>query len=339
MGNNTCGFGVVNNTEFDLTVCLSMGATHYYENDIRPGEVFYRWPGAVWYTVSVYPSELGGRMTGKQQGKEIALAIGIGLGAGAAAAGAAIVFAGTAVVGGGAAAVAGAAGVAGAAEAATVATGVTTLSVLGVEVAAVSVAVSSEIVGVGAAGAVAATATSALVIEGAATTAVGAAAGAAAAVAIEEVNNKIAKPTLDLISKAFACVKVNSPVSIQESFKNAGWEVSIEAASSFCKSSKIEAIMIYAMHVIQKSKMVHVTRGHYGGGVGTWLKVCGLPFAASNDGVEYRLASTDIEQKDLEPFRGAEKKCLDHGFKFTDISYKEFYGKEKSGKENIRDVD
>ena len=80
MGNKeSCGFGAVNNTKHNLTVCMSMGATHYFENDIAPGEVFYRWPGAVWYTVYVYPSELYRKMTTARVAKEVGIATAIGV--------------------------------------------------------------------------------------------------------------------------------------------------------------------------------------------------------------------------------------------------------------------
>ena len=72
MGNNQSrGFGVWNNTRQNLTICLRMGATHYYENDVRPGEVFYRWPGAVWYTVHAYSTENVGHMTDSRRNWEI----------------------------------------------------------------------------------------------------------------------------------------------------------------------------------------------------------------------------------------------------------------------------
>ena len=55
MGNSVnAGIGVLNKSEFStINVGLSQGFTHYYENDINNGEIFYRWPGAVWYTVYV----------------------------------------------------------------------------------------------------------------------------------------------------------------------------------------------------------------------------------------------------------------------------------------------
>ncbi len=57
MGNSeSCGFGVLNSTQHKLTVCLTMGPTHYWEENVMPGKIFYRWPGAVWYTVYVYPT-------------------------------------------------------------------------------------------------------------------------------------------------------------------------------------------------------------------------------------------------------------------------------------------
>ncbi len=57
MGNSeSCGFGVLNSTQHKLTVCLTMSSTHYWEENVMPGKIFYRWPGAVWYTVYVYPT-------------------------------------------------------------------------------------------------------------------------------------------------------------------------------------------------------------------------------------------------------------------------------------------
>lgn len=53
MGNTqTCGFGVLNESHMkELNIGLSMAGTHYYENAVSDGRVFYRWPGAVHYTV------------------------------------------------------------------------------------------------------------------------------------------------------------------------------------------------------------------------------------------------------------------------------------------------
>ena len=49
---HSCGFGVLNNSNFsEINVGLSMGPTHYFENGIKQGEIFYCWPGAVFYTV------------------------------------------------------------------------------------------------------------------------------------------------------------------------------------------------------------------------------------------------------------------------------------------------
>ncbi len=57
MGNSeSCGFGVLNSTQHKLTVSLAMGPTHYWEENVMPGKVFYRWPGAVFYTVRVFPT-------------------------------------------------------------------------------------------------------------------------------------------------------------------------------------------------------------------------------------------------------------------------------------------
>merc|ERR1719409_163871 len=38
-------------TPYPITVGLSMNGTHYYENDVMSNQIFYRWPGAVHYTV------------------------------------------------------------------------------------------------------------------------------------------------------------------------------------------------------------------------------------------------------------------------------------------------
>ncbi|PIK42163.1 hypothetical protein BSL78_20999 [Apostichopus japonicus] len=51
MGNETSGFAVLNLSSYTLHMGLSMAATHYYENNVNHGEIFYRWPGAVHYTV------------------------------------------------------------------------------------------------------------------------------------------------------------------------------------------------------------------------------------------------------------------------------------------------
>ena len=355
MGNNTsCGFGVVNNTKFNLTVRLSMGATHYFENDIRPGQVFYRWPGAVWYTVDVYPSELGGRMTRENWAKEIGTATCIGVGSGLfvgltggwglyAVIGAmcfgltssilALYALGGAVVGGAADGRAAAGGAA--AGGAPAGGGRMARSIFGSEVIAVNVEMAPAILAavrniiariyrfnlpsepIAMAGGVAAA---------------GAAAGGPTAGGVDNHDNhinggiQIAQPTFDVISKAFECAEENSPVSIQklqEMFRNAGWEVSKEATSSLCKSSA-KVIKIAAMQVIQTSKMVHVAKGKYGGGNGTWLEVCGLPYVVAGDDGEYRLASQDIELKDLGTFAEAKQKFFDHGFKLTDISYEKY---------------
>ena len=54
MGSNESkGFGLVNLTTKEVNVVLSMAAPHYYENKIKPGNIFYRDPGPVHYTVCV----------------------------------------------------------------------------------------------------------------------------------------------------------------------------------------------------------------------------------------------------------------------------------------------
>ena len=105
------GFGVVNRTDFNLTVCLCLGGTHYFENDIKPKEIFYRAPLTPFYTIVVYPTELGERMTTGRAATQIVRSVAIGAGVGVAAVGGAVLV----VVTGGAGAVgilAGAEGVA-----------------------------------------------------------------------------------------------------------------------------------------------------------------------------------------------------------------------------------
>ena len=40
-----------NSNHPEINVGLSMGMTHYFENGVKKGEIVYRWPGAVHYTV------------------------------------------------------------------------------------------------------------------------------------------------------------------------------------------------------------------------------------------------------------------------------------------------
>lgn len=56
MGNNQGrGIGVLNHSSInEINVGLSMGPTHYFENGIKHGEIFYRRPGAVHYTVYAF---------------------------------------------------------------------------------------------------------------------------------------------------------------------------------------------------------------------------------------------------------------------------------------------
>ena len=52
----SCGIGVLNLSNWEeINIGLSMGKTHYYENGVKKGCIFYRWPGAVWHTVYVHP--------------------------------------------------------------------------------------------------------------------------------------------------------------------------------------------------------------------------------------------------------------------------------------------
>ena len=38
----------------EINIGLSMAGTHYYENSVKEGKIFYRWPGAVHYTVYAF---------------------------------------------------------------------------------------------------------------------------------------------------------------------------------------------------------------------------------------------------------------------------------------------
>ena len=91
MGNSqNCGFGVLNDTDDEVTVILSMGGPHYYENSIPPRGLFYRWPGAVHYTVIAYKTDDIGELTEKEKGWQLFKASVAGVaGVGIAAAGAA----------------------------------------------------------------------------------------------------------------------------------------------------------------------------------------------------------------------------------------------------------
>ncbi len=92
MGNG--GFGVLNNSSLqEINVGLSMAAMHYFENSVKYGEIFYRRPGAVWYTVIAFARQPDGSndITKLQVAKEVTLAVLIGGGA-AVVAGAALLF-------------------------------------------------------------------------------------------------------------------------------------------------------------------------------------------------------------------------------------------------------
>ena len=56
MGNSPSqGFGVISLSSIKvINVGLSMVITHYFENDIKHGEIFYRCPGAVHYTAYAF---------------------------------------------------------------------------------------------------------------------------------------------------------------------------------------------------------------------------------------------------------------------------------------------
>ena len=75
------GIGVVNKTGEDINVVLSMAAPHYYENEVKPNEIFYRWPGAVHYTVCVWirNNDKSNDMTTLKKGAGIFKAIGLGI--------------------------------------------------------------------------------------------------------------------------------------------------------------------------------------------------------------------------------------------------------------------
>lgn len=72
----SCGFGVLNKSTIpEINIGLSMQATHYYENGVKENEIFYRWPGAVWYTVYAYARDPSGKndITNGQVAKEVVL--------------------------------------------------------------------------------------------------------------------------------------------------------------------------------------------------------------------------------------------------------------------------
>ena len=53
MGNTAnAGLAILNETDFPVTCTCSMGATQRYENHVQPGQILYRWPGAVWMTLA-----------------------------------------------------------------------------------------------------------------------------------------------------------------------------------------------------------------------------------------------------------------------------------------------
>ena len=54
-----------------------MGATHYFENNILPGQIYHKWNGRVWHTVSVNPTALG-RMTPRERSQEVGTAVVLG---------------------------------------------------------------------------------------------------------------------------------------------------------------------------------------------------------------------------------------------------------------------
>ena len=84
MGNKSSrGVGVLNLSSYPLNIGTSMIATHYFENGVKHGEIFYRSPGAVWFTVFAQASP---RITYGTCAKELFVAVGIPVGAAAGAA-------------------------------------------------------------------------------------------------------------------------------------------------------------------------------------------------------------------------------------------------------------
>ena len=85
MGNSqSCGIGVLNNSNLEINVGMSMVATHYFENGIKKREIFYKWPGAVTYTVFAFarskkPNEEAGTndLTKERVIKEVIIVSGV----------------------------------------------------------------------------------------------------------------------------------------------------------------------------------------------------------------------------------------------------------------------
>jgi hypothetical protein len=75
------GIGVLNDSAYRINCGLSMGGTHYYENTILPGEIFYRYPGNVWYTTYCFPDHEDGRITDGKAAAEIATIVAAGIAA------------------------------------------------------------------------------------------------------------------------------------------------------------------------------------------------------------------------------------------------------------------
>ena len=53
MGN---GLAIYNETDFVITCEASMGIIHKSENHVQPGQTFYYHSGAVWMTLTAYPT-------------------------------------------------------------------------------------------------------------------------------------------------------------------------------------------------------------------------------------------------------------------------------------------
>ena len=96
------GIGIINKTDEQINVVLSMAAPHYYENGIKPNQIFYRWPGAVHYTVCVWIRDSNGAndMNSFDKGLGIAKGVAIGVAGSILGLGAAVATSGFALAGG-----------------------------------------------------------------------------------------------------------------------------------------------------------------------------------------------------------------------------------------------
>ena len=74
MGNTAnAGLAILNETEFPVTCTCSMGTTHRYEDHVQPGQIFYRWPGAVWMTLAASRTTESTRYTDERCRNELSL--------------------------------------------------------------------------------------------------------------------------------------------------------------------------------------------------------------------------------------------------------------------------